>query len=72
MPPMPNQFQNIADAFTSGKQFPNVVGYLDGTHIKVEILIVTHITTTRSFIHLLAVCYEDLSFTYIHAGWPGQ
>ena len=76
--PQRNEFQDIADAFnSSGKQFPNVVGCLDGTHIKVEI--------KRNFdshsyynykkfhsIHLLAVCRDDLSFTYIHTGWPGQ
>ena len=73
-----NQFQTISDVFNaSGKQFPNIVGYLDGTHIKVKIprnLDSHSYYNYKKFhsIHLLAVCHEDLSFTYIHAGWPGQ
>ena len=36
--PQPQEFRQIANNFnSSGKEFPNVVGCIDGTHLRIEI-----------------------------------
>ena len=75
--PRQRSFAQIAQNFnSSGHQFPNVVGCLDGTHLKIEIKRdrrKASYYTYKKFhsIHLQAICRENLLLTYIHAGWPG-
>ena len=52
----------FADVFNaSGKQFHNVVGYLDCTHIKVEILVVK-ILVVKILVVKLILQLQDISF----------
>ena len=72
-------FPAIANGFNASavRQFPNIVGCIDGTHLKVEIKHNHEKHCYKNYkkfhsIHLLAVCRENLMFTYIFAGWPGN
>ena len=74
--PRNTEFAQIANNFNAyGKQFPNVVGCIDGTHLRVEIKCNYEKRCFKNYkkfhsIHLMAVCKDDLMFTYIFAGWP--
>ena len=70
------QRQNTIDAFERKSNFPNVIGAIDGTHIKIRAP-KEHPETyvNRKGYHsviLQAVCREDLRFTHVVAGYVGS
>jgi hypothetical protein len=71
-----DQCKKIALAFESMSGFPNVVGYIDGTHVPVK----APYADRDSFIYrkvypsinVLAVCDHTMRFTYVYADCAGS
>jgi hypothetical protein len=68
--------QTVINAFREKKEFPDVIGAIDSTHIQLKPP-KQHSQTyvNRKGYHsiiLQCVCREDLRFTHCFAGWPGS
>lgn len=74
--PTNNIRQEVVDAFRRKANFPDVLGAIDGTHIKIRAPKEnTDVHIHRKGYHsivLQGVCREDLRFTQVLAGWPGS
>ncbi|PJE77616.1 hypothetical protein CI610_03459 [invertebrate metagenome] len=71
------EIATVSDRFEQKKGFPDVVGAIDGTHIRIKSPTSEHAADylNRKRYHsvvLQAVCREDMRFTDIYAGWPGR
>ena len=74
--PLGVQRENVIDGFSRKANFPNVIGSIDGTHIKIKAP-KEHPETyvNRKGYHSLilqAVCREDMQFTHVVAGNVGS
>ena len=71
-----NVKNNIIDNFYTASQFPNVLGVIDGTHIRI---VAPHehpqVYVNRKKFHsivLQGICAHNLQFLHVVAGWPGS
>jgi hypothetical protein len=71
-----NVKNNIIDDFYTASQFPNVLGVIDGTHIRI---VGPHehpqVYMNRKKFHsivLQGICAHNLQFLHVVAGWPGS
>lgn len=74
--PTPQEQQEMKDMYMDLKNFPGVVGMIDGTHISIKKPSIRGIDyyNRKDYysIVLQAVVREDLRFTNIFAGFPGK
>lgn len=74
--PDQQQQQDEADHFSRKNGFPNIVGAIDGTHIKIR----APKDKPQSYVNrknfhslqLQAVCRHDMSFSHVFTGYPGS
>lgn len=74
--PTQEEKQVIKDHYERKNGFPNIIGSLDGTHIRIS----APRENQKSYINrkgfhsiqLQAVCREDLTFTHCFTGFPGS
>ncbi|CAG2229820.1 HARBI1 [Mytilus edulis] len=75
MPTDPVELQSVMQGFYNVANFPNVVGAIDGTHIRIRAPSVDeHIYVNRKNYHSVnvqGVCDSDMKFMNIVAKWPG-
>lgn len=76
LPQEENVKTKIMDDFRVGSQFPNVMGVIDGTHIRI-VAPSKHpqVYVNRKKFHsivLQGICASNLQFLHVVAGWPGS
>lgn len=76
LPQDENVKNKIMDDFHTASQFPNVLGAIDGTHIRI---VAPHdhpqVYINRKKFHsivLQGICASNLQFLHVVAGWPGS
>lgn len=74
--PKENERNETIQEFMAAANFPNVIGSIDGTHIRIKAP-AQHPETyvNRKGFHsviLQSVCKANMTFTHIVAGWPGS
>ena len=74
--PHENVKNKIIDDFYTASHFPNVLGVIDGTHIRI---VDPHehpqVYVNRKKFHsivLQGICAHNLQFLHVVAGWPGS
>lgn len=66
----------IMDEYSIGSQFPNVLGAIDGTHIRIVAPSEhSQVYVNRKKFHSLVlqgICASNMQFLHVLAGWPGS